>query len=246
MKEDVRKKKKDWNEDKSGSNRLFVCALAGVRKPTKRSRAVFHGRMHSDQLHDRLNRNANNLQKKIIPLTFEKGSLLYSNAIKQLHNPQASQKHFFKRQVSHLANREVNNLENEEEWPHDLYLEKMSVCAGSKVFVRNLPSSVTEEELCDLFKKFGPIVSVKVDYGPLPTAKISFLKRYSATNAVHSLMKYNMKGKLLKICVLDSEKDKTVSKDHLIQPCNFQHIRPQQPIKLHSDVPRLSVFDRLL
>lgn len=66
-------------------------------------------------------------------------------------------------------------------WSHDHFDGPPPV--GSSVFVRNLPNGVSESQLVDMFTEIGEILAVRVDWGPLPTATVDFVRQDSANLA---------------------------------------------------------------
>ncbi|KAF4659853.1 hypothetical protein FOZ61_004448 [Perkinsus olseni] len=88
-------------------------------------------------------------------------------------------------------------------WKHDMYSGPMS--AGSWVFVRNCPSTVTPQQLYHLFQSTvnSPVVSVKVHRGSIPTALIGFVRRDAAETAEQKLHGRDVDGTMLKVCKVD-------------------------------------------
>ncbi|KAF4667013.1 hypothetical protein FOL47_003803 [Perkinsus chesapeaki] len=94
-------------------------------------------------------------------------------------------------------------LHSKDAWQHDMYSGPMS--AGSWVFVRNCPPSVTPQQLYHLFQTTvnSPVVSVKVHRGSIPTALIGFIRRDAAETAEQKLHGRDIDGTMLKVCKVD-------------------------------------------
>lgn len=146
-------------------------------------------------------------------------------------------------------------------WTHDLY--EGVTDAGSIAFVRNLPTSVTKQQLSKLFNEVGEVVSIKIDPGPLTTARIGFVKKASAAEAAVRFHGYKMQQRLIKVSEFNSldEKDKQRrigrdSDEEIDDDANMESLVFQRPFKrtsnhsmrrsiLISDAPQRSVFDRM-
>lgn len=70
---------------------------------------------------------------------------------------------------------------NEPRWRHDAFQGPLA--SRSAIFLRNLPSGITEQELAELFGSVGQIASVEVEDGPLPTATIGYVRQDVAQEA---------------------------------------------------------------
>eukprot|EP01066_Platyproteum_vivax_P009203 Platyproteum_vivax@DN4032_c0_g1_i1.p1 len=90
-----------------------------------------------------------------------------------------------------------------EKWRHDRYEGGGSGAAGSEVFVRNLPEQITQMHIQRLFKRAGDVIAVKVDNGPLSTAKVSFLKKNQAQDAVRMLHGHKLMGHAIKVALIE-------------------------------------------
>lgn len=271
----------DADEASSGTSRLFGSAVASVRKhwgETEQSSRRVVGRMHSDigvhhrSAAKRTVTDAGGRTVTCLPATSGRRALLCANesSYGSLGRPLSLGRRSYpygEKMAGLQRHRTAVHDPDNEEWQHDLYEGHVASNPGSEIFVRNLPSSVTANQLQSLFGKVGVVVAVKLDQGPLPTAKISFLKKNTAADAVDMFTGHKLHGKPIKVCVLDTRQTQpsvtndnddgndgylpaldSLHRGHQYQQ-TFRRTLKEKKTKassfLRSDVPRTSVFDRL-
>ncbi|PFH31789.1 hypothetical protein BESB_022810 [Besnoitia besnoiti] len=79
-------------------------------------------------------------------------------------------------------------------WDHDFFEGDVTSCPGSSAFIRGLPDGIRESDLRDKLSVCGTVVTVKLEGGRLPTARVSFLERSAARKAVQRFHGSRMRG----------------------------------------------------
>ncbi|XP_055388974.1 uncharacterized protein LOC129618171 [Condylostylus longicornis] len=141
-------------------------------------------------------------------------------------------------------------------WSHDLYEGSSSSDPGSVAFVRNLPSSITTQQLHSLFVQAGEIAYVKIDAGALTTARIGFVRKTSSVEAVKRFHGMQIRGRAIKVSEFtsldaqDAERRnaKTSQNDYLDGDIDMKssittrRITNSRQSALVSDAPRKSII----
>lgn len=98
-------------------------------------------------------------------------------------------------------------------WKHDMYKGPVSNVMSS-VFVRNLPTNITEGQLRSLFSRHGiPVSSLKMDKGTqIPTATVYFERRDQAAMA-EDLDGWEFGRNRIKVSLLDEARQTSIAID---------------------------------
>eukprot|EP00916_Digyalum_oweni_P012507 GHVL01020674.1.p1 GENE.GHVL01020674.1~~GHVL01020674.1.p1 ORF type:complete len:224 (-),score=30.48 GHVL01020674.1:77-748(-) len=131
-----------------------------------------------------------------------------------------------------------------DKWKHDLFKEMGPVIPGAEVFVRNLPRGVSQAQLQKLFSRVGDVVNIKIDKGPISTAKIGFLKKSSGFDAVDTLHGHKIGGNTIKVALIEtnySSQPKVECDDEL----NGVTMSSSRSQFVTHDVPRESIFSKI-
>lgn len=163
--------------------------------------------------------------------------------------------------ANRFSRRDSNTPSSDDRWLHDKFDGDPSLFPGSKVFVRNLPSSTTADRLIRLFSLVGHVVSVKVDNGPLTTALINFRFRESGQKCVEEMNGKVFWGAKLKIAIVEDTLKNKYEKDQLKMESESYDLaieqeiaaygrqsrrKPDKPLSfLPSVQKRISIFDRM-
>lgn len=148
----------------------------------------------------------------------------------------------------------TSSSSNDAKWTHDMYDGNISSNPGSVAFVRNLPASVTKQQLSKLFGGAGEIASIKIDPGPLTTARIGYVKKASAMEATKRFHGQKILNRPIKVSEYNSldakDQERKMSKmgkedEDFYTEKPFALQFPTKRSVLISDVPHRSVFDRL-
>lgn len=220
--------------------RLFGAALANVREPQRKgSRTV---QLRSDS-------RTSQTSRAIMKI----GGRLGNRRVIAVSDPS-----FFP--SSNISNRRGRThhsphvkSSDDATWSHDMFEGDAAANPGSEVFVRNLPSSVTKQQLVRLFNAAGDVVSVKIDPGPLTTARVSFLKKNSAADAAKRFHGHKMQGSTIKVSEYQSSESLSKQNQIFDDDIMTDTRRPRRSAAgpttgrsvLMSDAPQRSVFDRL-
>lgn len=234
--------------------RLFGAAVAKVKELPRQQRSIRTVRMRSDVRPSQSSRTILKVggrlggNRKVIALSDP-------SVVRQTYNTIRRRREGFVSEPYEALNERRSS--DDGRWSHDMYEGDAAGNPGSEAFVRNLPHSVTKQQLVKLFDGVGEVVSVKIDSGPLTTARIAFVKKNSAAEAAERLHGYKFQGRPIKVSEfhsLDSwDAERRVSQEDMD---DNMAPRPRRvflrrattstsgPL-LISDVPQRSVFDRL-
>lgn len=256
----------------SGTSRLFGSAVESVRKSWNEAsvprRRVITSGMRSD--HYSSLGSARTVRRTVMDrhddrtVTSYSTQLPHRSVLLDEYGPVRPRRSSL-RPLSAVPYQHSKTSSTAEEWQHDLFDGHVANHPGSEVFVRSLPSGITKEQLERLFGKVGVVVALKLDQGPLPTAKVSFLKKHSAADAVKMYSGYKLHGSVVKVCIYEkpSSAQPNVTDDESFflpnalqtSPGSYQKPHRRVPLRrrsavnptslLRSDAPQMSVFDRL-
>ena len=90
--------------------------------------------------------------------------------------------------------------------------------SNANVLVKNLPESMTQQDLTELFKQHGEIISCKLELGPDNKSRgfgyVQFAKAEDAASAIQKLSGSNVQGKVLNLTVLTKRTDREETIDN--------------------------------
>ncbi|XP_953195.1 uncharacterized protein TA08960 [Theileria annulata] len=121
-----------------------------------------------------------------------------------------------------LPDRLVTTSNSLNRWRHDKFESLVSYTPGSMIYVRNLPQSVTSDEL-------------KIEKGGLVSAFVGFVGAESAQKAIESFHKSEMNGRTIKVSLSDTG----------IYLFNLIYELGKKQRNKSNSTGRVSIFDRM-